>query len=110
MLALAADGKRVENIQSRLKCPRLPPTWTRKDVKMCRGPCIRIALRQVILELLTPLTGQFLVPHPSFHSTMAWFGALEWPSLGDPRGEKVWEAALRSRTSEPPLPPCHSQS
>lgn len=48
---------------------------------MCRGPCIRVALRQVILELLVPLTGQFLVPHPSFHSTMALFGALEWPSL-----------------------------
>lgn len=45
--------------------------------------------------------------HPSFHSTMGLFGALEWPSLGGPRGEKVWEAALRSRTSEPPR---HSQS
>lgn len=74
---------------------------------MCRGPCIHVALRQVISELLAPLTGQFLVPHPSFHSTMGLFGALEWPSLGSPRGEKVWEAALRSRTSEPPR---HSQS
>lgn len=36
---------------------------------MCRGPCIRVALRQVILKLLILLTGQFLVPHPSFHST-----------------------------------------
>jgi hypothetical protein len=62
-LALAADGKRVENIQSRPKPPRLPPTGAQKDVKICRGPCIRIALRQVILKLLTTLTGQFHVPH-----------------------------------------------
>lgn len=106
-LALAADGKRIQQSPITAPSPRLPPTGTQKDVKICRGPCICVALRQVILKLLAPLTGQFLVPHPSFHSTMASIGGLEWPSLGGPGGEKVWAAALRSRTSELPR---HSQS
>lgn len=75
---------------------------------MCRGPCIRVALRQVILKLLTPLTGQFLVPHPSFSQHN---GLVRGPRVAESWGsegkEKVWTAALRSRTSEPPR---HSQS
>lgn len=71
---------------------------------MCRGPCIRIALRQVISKLLTPLTGQFLVPHPSFsqHNGLVRgprVAEFWWPEGG---GEKVWEAAPRQRGHEHP--------
>lgn len=41
---------------------------------MGRGPCICIALRQVILELADPLTGQFGMPHPSFSPQRACSG------------------------------------